>query len=144
MLIEIVLFHLILYVPSTIFQLCRNGSSWVEPVLSQNKCVLLKDTMQWHRWDLNLRPLCLKSNTLPLSHCTPFMSVKLFINTSFNICFGCFKEPSQSVLLSTHNKCFVSEVVKVFFNLITGFGYIFGLDIFFNISSVISQWSNCS
>ena len=24
----------ILYVPSTIFQLCRDGSSWVEPVLS--------------------------------------------------------------------------------------------------------------
>ena len=29
-----VLFDLILYVPSTIFQLRRNGSSWVEPVLS--------------------------------------------------------------------------------------------------------------
>ena len=25
---------LILYVPSTIFQLCRDGSSWVEPALS--------------------------------------------------------------------------------------------------------------
>ena len=29
-----VLFDLILYVPSTIFQLYRDGSSWVEPVLS--------------------------------------------------------------------------------------------------------------
>ena len=28
------LFDLILYVPSTIFQLFRDGSSWVEPVLS--------------------------------------------------------------------------------------------------------------
>ena len=28
------LFDLILYVPSTIFQLSRDGSSWVEPVLS--------------------------------------------------------------------------------------------------------------
>ena len=28
------LFVVILYVPSTIFQLCRDGSSWVEPVLS--------------------------------------------------------------------------------------------------------------
>ena len=28
------LFGLILYVPSTIFQLCRDGSSWVEPELS--------------------------------------------------------------------------------------------------------------
>ena len=29
-----VLFDLILYVPSAIFQLNRDGSSWVEPVLS--------------------------------------------------------------------------------------------------------------
>ena len=28
------LFDLIIYVPSTMFQLSRNGSSWVEPVLS--------------------------------------------------------------------------------------------------------------
>ena len=28
------MFDLILYVPSTIFQLNRDGSSWVEPVLS--------------------------------------------------------------------------------------------------------------
>ena len=34
---------MILYVPSTIFQLNRNGSSRVEPELSQDKCVLLKD-----------------------------------------------------------------------------------------------------
>ena len=38
----IVLFDLILYVPSTIFQLNRDGSSWVKPVLSKDKCVLLK------------------------------------------------------------------------------------------------------
>ena len=37
------LFDLILYVPSTIFQLNREGSSWVEPVVSSDKCVLLKD-----------------------------------------------------------------------------------------------------
>ena len=29
-----VLFDLILYVPSTIFQICRDRSSWVEPVQS--------------------------------------------------------------------------------------------------------------
>ena len=28
------LFDLVLYIPSKIFQLCRDGSSWVEPVLS--------------------------------------------------------------------------------------------------------------
>ena len=39
-----VLFDLILYVPSTkIFQLHRDGSSLVEPVLSYDKCILLKD-----------------------------------------------------------------------------------------------------
>ena len=32
---------------STIFQLCPDGSSWFEPVLSKDYCVLLKDTMQW-------------------------------------------------------------------------------------------------
>ena len=34
MVIFLCLFDLILYIPSTIFQLCRDGSSWVEPVLS--------------------------------------------------------------------------------------------------------------
>ena len=37
------LFDLILYIPSTIFQLNRDRSSWVEPVLSYDKCVLLRD-----------------------------------------------------------------------------------------------------
>ena len=37
------LFDLILYVPLTIFQLNRDRSSLVEPVLSKDKCVLLKD-----------------------------------------------------------------------------------------------------
>ena len=32
--VVVCLFDLILYVPSTIFQLNRGGSSWVEPVLS--------------------------------------------------------------------------------------------------------------
>ena len=31
-----VLFDLILYVPSTIFKLYRDGSSWVEPVLQHS------------------------------------------------------------------------------------------------------------
>ena len=39
----LILFDLILYVPSTIFQLYRDGASWVEPVLSLDKCVMLKD-----------------------------------------------------------------------------------------------------
>ena len=38
--LQVCLFDLILYVPSTIFQLNRDGSSWVEPVLSKDKCGL--------------------------------------------------------------------------------------------------------
>ena len=37
------LFDLIIYVPSTIFRLNKDGSSWVEPVQSYDKCVLLED-----------------------------------------------------------------------------------------------------
>ena len=33
------LFYLILYLPTTIFQLKRDGSSWVEPALSQDNSV---------------------------------------------------------------------------------------------------------
>ena len=60
------LFDLILSIRSTIFQLFSKRSSWVEPVLSLDLCVLLKDTTQWHRWGSNPRPLCLESSTLPL------------------------------------------------------------------------------
>ena len=42
-LIQFCLFDLILYVPSTFFQLNRDVSSSVEQVLSKDKCVLLKD-----------------------------------------------------------------------------------------------------
>ena len=66
---------LILYVPSTIFQLCRDRSSWVEPALSLDQCVLLKDTSQWRRWGSNPRPLGLESSTLPLSHCPPLARI---------------------------------------------------------------------
>ena len=41
--VVIYLFDLILNVPSTIFQLYWDGYSRVEPVLSWDKCVLLKD-----------------------------------------------------------------------------------------------------
>ena len=42
----ICLFVLILYVPVNSFQSCRDSSFWVEPVLSRELNVLLKDTMQ--------------------------------------------------------------------------------------------------
>ena len=41
---------------STIFLLCWDGSSWVEPVLSKDICVLLKDQTQWCRWGSNPGP----------------------------------------------------------------------------------------
>ena len=56
---------------STIFQLCWDRSSWVEPVLSKDLYVLLKDTKQWRWWGSNPQPFCLESSTLPLSHYGP-------------------------------------------------------------------------
>ena len=41
--VVVYLFDLILNVPSTIFQLYWDAYSWAEPVLSEDKCVLLKD-----------------------------------------------------------------------------------------------------
>ena len=58
---------------STIFQLWRDGSFWVESVLSKDLCVLLKDATQWRWWGSTLRPLCLVSSTLPMSHCAPWI-----------------------------------------------------------------------
>ena len=46
MLLLVCLFDLILYVPVNNFSAMSGGSSWVKPVLSKDKCVLLKDTMQ--------------------------------------------------------------------------------------------------
>ena len=57
---------------STLFQLCRDRSSSVEPVLSKDQSILLKDTTQWRQWGSNPRPLCRESSTLPLSHCALF------------------------------------------------------------------------
>ena len=72
------LFDLILYILSTIFQLCRKGSSWVELVLSQDKCILLKDHNAVKPVRLDLRPHCLESNTLPQSHCAPMSLTEHF------------------------------------------------------------------
>ena len=47
---------------STIVLLCWDRSSWVEPVLSKDKCVLLKDITQWHRWGSNPQPHSLIRN----------------------------------------------------------------------------------
>ena len=66
----VVVFYLLLYIQSTVFQLCQDWSSWVEPVLSSDNCVLLKNTTQCRQQGLNLLHLSLESSTLPLSHCT--------------------------------------------------------------------------
>ena len=73
------LFDLILFLPSTIFQLNRDRSSWVEPVLSWDKCVSLKDPYTVMPVRLDLRPLSLESSTLPLSHCAPISLCRFFM-----------------------------------------------------------------
>ena len=87
------LFDLILYVPSAIFQLNRDGSSWAEPVLSQDKCVLLKE----HNAVKPVRPFRLESSTLPLSHCAPSLSLSA-INLEIGI-----SEPHQHIYHVTHS-----------------------------------------
>ena len=74
-----VLFDLILYVPSTIFQLNRDGSSWVETVLSLDKCVLLKDHNAVTSVRLEPAALGLESSTLPLSHCAPYDNLCILV-----------------------------------------------------------------
>ena len=59
-------------------------------LLSKDKCILLKDTTQWWRWDSNQWPLSLESSTLPLTHCSPY------------ICFVCVKETSPWDVSFTH------------------------------------------
>ena len=46
---ETALSSIFLWVFVNNFSLCRDGSSCVEPVLSNDYCVLLKDTTQWRR-----------------------------------------------------------------------------------------------
>ena len=88
------LFDLILYVPSTIFQLYRDGSSWVEPVLSLDKCVSLKDHSTVT--PVRLEPAALRSRvkhstTEPLRspYCVVvvvfFLSVMSTVNINFHI-----------------------------------------------------------
>ena len=85
------LFYLILYIPSTIFQLYRDGSSWVEPVLS----FLLKDTRQWRWWGSTRGPsvssqaLYHWATALPLLGCI-----------SLNTCLVCLLN-SQTSLAQT-------------------------------------------
>ena len=64
-----ILFDLILYIPSTIFQLYRDGSSWVEPVISKDKCVLLKDHNESDAGEARTRGPSVSS--LALYHCAP-------------------------------------------------------------------------
>ena len=45
------LFDLILYIPVNNYSVMSGRSSWVEPVLSKDKFVLLKVTTQWHWLD---------------------------------------------------------------------------------------------
>ena len=47
---------------STIIQLCRNGSSWVEPVLSKDNVSCSRTQHSWRQWGSNPRPLSLESS----------------------------------------------------------------------------------
>ena len=65
-------FDLILYVPVSNFSVMsgRVFLGWTSTKLSKDKCVMIKDTTQWHIWGL-MRPRSLETSNLPLSHCAP-------------------------------------------------------------------------
>ena len=65
-------------IPVNNFSVVSGRSSWVKPVPSTDKSVLLKDTTQWRRWGSNLQPLNLESSTLPLSSCAPWTMKQMF------------------------------------------------------------------
>ena len=46
---------------STLFQSCQDGSSWVEPILSRDKCVLLKPQGDNAVLSVRLEPATLRS-----------------------------------------------------------------------------------
>ena len=103
--IIIVLFDLILYVTLTIFQLNRDGSSWVEPVLSWDKCVLPKD----HNavTPVRLEPVAPRSR---VKHSTtePLRSLKkkyFYFSTKTYVVDAQKNRLGVTVLLSNQNIC---------------------------------------
>ena len=84
--LHVCLFDLIHYVPSTIFRLYRDGSSWVEPVLSYDKCVLPKDHNAMTPVRLEPTAFGLESSTLPLSHCAPKCYMLRYYTPAFAVC----------------------------------------------------------
>ena len=78
------LFYLILYVPVNSFLVMPGQVFLVQPVLSNDKCVLLKD----HNTvtPLRLKPAAplSRANTLPLSHCTPYRVWTCCFSSSMN------------------------------------------------------------
>ena len=50
------------------------GLQFVIVVFPCHTHFLLKDTPQYRRWDLKLRPLCRESGALPLSYDAPMMA----------------------------------------------------------------------
>ena len=96
-----VLFDFILNVPSTIFQLNRDWSSWVIPVLSQDKSVLL----EYHNavMPVRLEPAAPRSR---VKHSTtePLHSLS---------CFLFCNKVKQPASFPNQNDCKVSESEKI-------------------------------
>ena len=107
MILFVCLFVLIIHVPSTIFKLNRDGSSWVEPILSYDKCVLFKD----HNAVTRVR-LELAASQSRVKHSTsePLRSHNDFVFTMFsgNEESG---EPVQTRILT---RAFASRIHKVY------------------------------
>ena len=98
----IVLFVLILYIPSTIFQIYRDGSSWVEPVLSQDNCFLLKNHNAVTPVRLEPVAFALESSTKP--HCVSWANTFFYSGTIQKISYRVFIKYFISIQHRNHMK----------------------------------------
>ena len=67
------LFDLMLYVPSTIFQLNRDSLPGLNQYWARINVSCSRTTTQWRRWGSNSGPLGLEPSTLPQRHCAPYL-----------------------------------------------------------------------
>ena len=78
------LFDLIHYIQSTNFQLCRDGSSWVEPVLKLGLMCLAQGPQRSEAGEARTRGPSV-SSTLPLSHCTPSILIWVMVEAHSSV-----------------------------------------------------------
>ena len=114
------LFDLIIYVPSTIFHLCRVGLPTSRLNQYQARIhVSCSRTQRSDRWGSSPRPLGLESSNLPLSHCSPVKQlVECVVNTHCSKylkehCIFCHWPQYKCTHSLTHSDSWVNQATHV-------------------------------